>query len=124
MTVKVTISEEEYSLTFGMIAVEEVQNRTVMSLKSGSEGIGNTKALTDMFYAGFNNYADLSDGAVTRIKYSEAADIIEELVYSEDVKTQTAIVEAFKNSRATKVLMAKFEKPNKKKAIKSQTTTK
>lgn len=123
MTVKVTIGENEYGLTFGMIAVEEVQSRTVVNLKSGSANVGNTKALTDMFYAGFNNHADLSDGSIDRIKYSEAAEIVEELVYSDDVETQTTIVEAFKNSRATKVLMAKFEKPNKKKATKNQTTT-
>lgn len=120
MTIKVTIGGKEYSLTFGMIAVEEVQNRTVLNLQSGPATVGNTKALTDIFYAGFNNHADLSDGAIPRIKYSEAAGIIEELVYSEDTELQAVIVDAFKNSRATKVLVAKFENPDKKKAQKKR----
>lgn len=124
MTIKVTVEDKEYGLTFGMIAVEEMQLRTVHNMQSGLAGIGNSKALTDMFFCSHNNYADLNGNA--RINYAEAAEIIEQLVYSNDVETQNLIVETFQNCRATKTLMAKFETPETKKKVtkKSRISTK
>lgn len=125
MTINVTIEGVEYGLTFGMIAVEEMQLRTIHNMQSGLAGIGNWKALTDMFFCSHNNYSDLNGSP--RINYMKAAEVVEQLVYSNDTDTQNLIVETFQNCKATKTLMAKFEKPEaKKKAVKkkSQTTTK
>lgn len=125
MTIKVTIEDKEYGLTFGMIAVEEMQLRTIHNMQSGIAGVGNWKALTDMFFCSHNNYSDLN--GTPRINYAEAAEIVEQLVYSNDTVTQNLIVETFQNCKATKTLMAKFEKPEAKKKVtkkKSQTTTK
>ena len=125
MTITVTIEGKEYGLTFGMIAVEEMQLRTLHNMQQGIAGIGNSKALTDMFFCSHNNYSDLN--GTPRINYAQAAEVVENLVYSNDTETQNLIVETFQNCKATKTLMAKFETPESKKKVtkkKSPITTK
>ena len=125
MTIEVKIGEENYGLTFGMIAIEELQLRQLNRMQS-DDPTGNTRAMTDMFYCAHNNFNDVQEPQRARISYAKCSDLIEELVYSDNIETQNHIVNAFNSCRATKHLQERLEGVKKKvtKAKASQTTTK
>ena len=124
MTIKVTVNGLEYGLHFGMIAIEEMQIRTLHNMGSGGGHVGNTKAMTDMFFCSRNNYCDLH--SEPRIDYATASEIVEELVIANDLVQQNAIVNAFQKCRATEIMMDKFKPEEDKKKVvrKPRTSTK
>lgn len=113
MTITVSIGNVEYGLTFGMVAVEEMQLRQLGRMQV-AEPTGNTRALTDMFYCSHNNFNDNQEPQRPRISYKSASEIIEELVYSGDMPTQVMIVDSFQNCRATRHLREQLEGAKKK----------
>lgn len=124
MTITIEINERPYGLTFGMLAIEELQLRSAKRLLA-DEPSGNARALTDMFYCAHNNFNEVND--MSRISYGKASELIEELLYSNDIDVQMQIVDAFTNCRATKMLQEKLgekKKTETKRPKASQTTTK
>ena len=116
MTIEIKIGEENYGLTFGMVAIEEMQLRQLKRMQS-EDPTGNTRAMTDMFYCAHNNFNDVQDVQQPRITYAKASELIETLVYSSDVETQNRIVDAFNGCRATKHLQEQLEEIKKKAEI-------
>lgn len=116
MTIEIEISGEKYGLTFGMVAIEEMQLRSLNRLKA-DDPIGNTRGMTDMFYCAHNNFLETQEISQPRITYAKASEIVEELAYSNDLETQKRIVDAFQNCRATKHLQEQLEGVKKKEQI-------
>lgn len=118
MTIEINIDGKPYGLTFGMVAIEEMQLRQLNRMQA-NDPVGNSRALTDMFYCAHNNFNDVQEPQQPRITYATASELIETLVYSSDTETQQRIVDSFQNCRATKHMQEQLE-GIKKKAVKAQ----
>jgi len=125
MTIEITVDGEKYGLTFGMVAIEEMQLRQLKRMQS-DDPTGNTRAMTDMLYCAHNNFNDVQEVQQPRITYARASELVEALVYANDLTTQQLIVDSFQNCRATKHLQEQLEgvkkKVKKAGATNSQTT--